>query len=423
LRVLWFTNIELPAVRHRLGGPRISGGGWMEGLRAGLCREGSVELAVAAAGPLPFDPFEDEGVLYYHLDATPASSGVRGVVAHWRHRSMEVPLLDQARAIVRRFDPALVHVHGSERPFGLLAGDPPPVLLSLQGMLSACAYAYFRGIPASDIARDVFSSEFLKGRGLVHDGWTMHVGAARERRILRQRRYFVGRTGWDRGLVQSVNPEAHYYHIDEILRPQFYDAQWATQAAGPFVVYTTGGTDPYKGLIVLLEAVAMVRDAVRPAVRLRVAGDLTTSEIWPIALRAVRRLRLDDVVEWLGPLDGREIVSQLMTASVYVHPSFVDNSPNALAEAMMLGVPCVASAAGGIPWMIDDGREGVLFQPGDVSALAASLEVIAADPATAAALGVAARRRASARHDPARIVADTLAAYRDVTARHKAGDR
>ena len=80
----------------------------------------------------------------------------------------------------------MIHVHGSEGPFGLLAGTAAtPVLVSLQGILLVYSRAYFSGIAVTDIVRDVTSLEFPKGVGFVHSYWDMRVAARRELRILR----------------------------------------------------------------------------------------------------------------------------------------------------------------------------------------------------------------------------------------------
>ena len=101
-------------------------------------------------------------------------------------------------------------------------------------------------------------------------------------------------------------------------------------------------------------------------------------------------------------------------ADVYAHPSLIDNSPNSLAEAMLVGVPCVASAAGGIPSMIEDGRDGLLYPPGDVEALAATIAAVTSDRAMARRLGAAARKRALVRHDPTAIARSTSMMYEDI---------
>lgn len=229
---------------------------------------------------------------------------------------------------------------------------------------------------------------------------------------------FTGRTDWDRDVVSVVNPQARYHHVEEVLRPEFYGHEWRSVADGPFVIYTTGGGAPYKGLVNLLEAVSLLRAASRRDVRLRVGGAVQGSQMGPIVQRAARRFRVQDAVTWLGSLAPAAIVSELLGAGVYTHPSVADNSPNSLAEAMLVGVPCVASAAGGIPSLLRDGDDGLLCASNDVYSLAGRLAEIEADAGLAARLGGAARVRAQQRHDPQAIAKATLGVYSDAVARH-----
>jgi glycosyltransferase involved in cell wall biosynthesis len=81
---------------------------------------------------------------------------------------------------------------------------------------------------------------------------------------------------------------------------------------------------------------------------------------------------------------------------------------------MILGVPCVASSAGGVPSLLKDRHEGLLCPPDDVYGLAGAIAAIAADPALAARLGANARVRARQRHDARSIAQTTIAVYEDV---------
>ena len=88
-----------------------------------------------------------------------------------------------------------------------------------------------------------------------------------------------------------------------------------------------------------------------------------------------------------------------------------------LLEAAALGVPVVASAVGGVPELVDDGRAGLLVPPGDAAALAAALGRLAQDPHLARRLGEAGRDGVRVRHDPADHVEALVGAYEEVRGR------
>jgi glycosyltransferase involved in cell wall biosynthesis len=127
-------------------------------------------------------------------------------------------------------------------------------------------------------------------------------------------------------------------------------------------------------------------------------------------------------VRLLGFLDAPSLARVLASAHAYVLPSLAENSSNSLCEAMTVGVPCVAAAAGGTPGLVDDGRTGLLYAAGDAGALAAQLGRVLSNDLLAARLGAAARAEALERHDPGRVVSELLGAYASVIGSAAAGD-
>ena len=118
------------------------------------------------------------------------------------------------------------------------------------------------------------------------------------------------------------------------------------------------------------------------------------TDIWRWIERRVKRSGLESDITWLGSLDADAIVTELKAASVYVLPSHIENSPNSLAEAMLAGTPCIASRVGGVPSMLRDGVEGVLFPDSDAHALAAIVHTLTTSPALAERLSENARTTA-----------------------------
>ncbi|MDA0576677.1 MAG: glycosyltransferase family 4 protein [Verrucomicrobia bacterium] len=103
---------------------------------------------------------------------------------------------------------------------------------------------------------------------------------------------------------------------------------------------------------------------------------------------------------------------------VFVHPSLSDAMPMAIAEALMCGLPCIATRVGGIPDLIRDGVEGLLIAPGDPQAIAAAMARFQAMPASErTAFGARARARYEEVCRPDRVGLVLEKHYRSVLAK------
>jgi len=94
--------------------------------------------------------------------------------------------------------------------------------------------------------------------------------------------------------------------------------------------------------------------------------------------------------------------------------SHIENSPNNLCEAMILGMPCVATFAGGTSSMLKDGEEGILIQDGDPWAMAGSILEMRGSSEAAVSMGIKARLSALKRHCKDDIVSQLLDTYQIV---------
>jgi glycosyltransferase involved in cell wall biosynthesis len=420
MHVLWFTDVMPSAARRHLGfaaepGPQA----WVDNLAEALRSVPGLRLAIAAPSPETHSPFEDRGIEYLCLlDPVPTSRVMR-IARGWRHQLTAQRVLESAADLVRRRRPDVVHVHGAEGPFGAISSAvaPIPCVISVQGIVQLYQRVYFSGRTADEMVRMVASGEFLKGRGLVHEYFLMRRKAAREVRIMRGARWFVGRTQWDRGVAAALNPRAQFFHCDEIMRSEFYDAVWSTPGGAGARVYSTSSSMLFKGTEALLEAAAVLRRQRKLALDVRISGVPPDSELERLYRRTAARWGVGDAVRWLGRLDARSIVAELRAADAFAYPTHIDNSPNALVEAMLVGVPSVASCVGGIPSLMTDGEDGLLVPRGDAVALAGAIARLLDDRAEAVRLGAAARVRALQRNDPSVIAARMAAIYEEIVTR------
>jgi len=420
VRVLWLTPIQLPAPRGR----GATGGGWLEGLRQALQdHEPDVELTIASLGSTRHGPFREGNAEYLWVSSTAPESRLGELKGRWRAPRIPWGSVQECQRIIAQHDPDLVHVHGTDSFLGLaLAGVHVPAVISLQGIVHVYMKYIGAGLGPADWLRLSTTRQSIHGYGLFHTLRSYRARARTELRIVTLCDAFTGRTDWDRAVLRSVRPDATYYHDDRVLRQAFYPQSW--RDPGPEApIFCTCGTSPLKGLETLLDAVLVLHRALDRPVRLRVAGAVRDSALWPVVERRLEDPRLRSAVDFLGVLDAPAIARELQQSSLYVQPSHIDNNANALCEAMLAGLPCVATFVGGIPSLIKHGETGLLCQDGEPAMLADAIDRLLSDRAMAGSLGKAARDVALVRHDPERIAHGVVDIYRDVIRSAAAHDR
>jgi glycosyltransferase involved in cell wall biosynthesis len=171
-----------------------------------------------------------------------------------------------------------------------------------------------------------------------------------------------------------------------VLLPNAIDvAAYPPRAGGQGDVVYFGRFSPEKGLDTLIRAMAGLR-----GLRLRLVGDgLQRQQLQVLA----QREGLADV-EFLSPLYGEDLHRVVGNASFVVLPSrCYENCPFSILESFALGKPVIGSNLGGIPELITDGQDGLLFQPGDVRDLREKIRQLADDPARAIQMGFNARAK------------------------------
>jgi glycosyltransferase involved in cell wall biosynthesis len=197
--------------------------------------------------------------------------------------------------------------------------------------------------------------------------------------------------------------------------------RWRADRHDPGLILFIGRFDHLKGVDLAIEAFRMIRDDY-PAARLRLIGPCH-GEFAPGSGSASPEQYLDEHlpgdrasgrVEWLGPVPHGALVGHRREARACVVASRFETFPMAVLEATALGCPVIASEVGGIPEVIRDGHNGLLFPMGDAAALAAQLRRILDGPDLAARLGSTAAEDCAERFDATRLAARTAEFYHRV---------
>jgi glycosyltransferase involved in cell wall biosynthesis len=117
-------------------------------------------------------------------------------------------------------------------------------------------------------------------------------------------------------------------------------------------------------------------------------------------------------VTFAGPVSPEEMARLYGEAEVYLNAPNIDNMPNSVIEAFAAGLPVVSTAAGGIPFIVTDGVDGLLVPVGDSAALAAAALRVVGEPGLAGRLTAAARARAAGSYSWDAVRLRWLALYR-----------
>lgn len=344
-------------------------------------------------------------------------------------------LEDRFQEILEDFRPDIVHIFGTEYPHTLAMtrafGDPEHTLTGIQGLCCSIAESYMADLPYHVQRRATFRDR-VRRDSLRQQQAKFEKRAAAEAEAIRLTGHVTGRTTFDREGTGRINPEAKYHAMNETLRRSFYTGQWDMEKVEPYSLFLSQGDYPLKGFHYALQAMPAILNEF-PRARLYVAGISIIGNVGgmyedshrvPEFLRItsygkylrklIRDLGLEGHVFMTGPLNAEEMKQRFLASEVFLCPSIMENSPNSLCEAMLLGMPVVAARVGGIPDLVTDREDGLLFSGGHPEELADAVIRILSDRQMAYSLGRHARRAASVRHNPDTNFKRLLEIYRSM---------
>jgi glycosyltransferase involved in cell wall biosynthesis len=180
----------------------------------------------------------------------------------------------------------------------------------------------------------------------------------------------------------------------------------ARQPGAPMTVVYVGRIRPVKGTKVLVDAWPKVMAGGTDA-RLVIAGDGAEREA---LAQNTRDAGVGNSVDFLGEVS--DVPGVLARGDIYVQPSYQEGLPNAVLEAMAMGLPIVATRVSGNEDVVADGENGLLVPPGDPEALAAAIRRLIDDPALATRMGRRSREIVESRFSLAAVMNQLRDAYR-----------
>lgn len=382
MKILWITNILFPEAEQLLNGAGElkATGGWMLGAANALLQNKEVKLTVASVSTKvhKLSKLEGHDILYYIIPMGKGNMNFNmEYCKYWQQVNNDV-------------NPDVVHIHGTECSHGyayMSACGCDNVVISIQGLTSAYYYYYY-GMTKKDIYRNLTFRDIIRG-SILSGQKQFKQRAAYEIEMIKNAKHIIGRTSWDKARVWAINPNAKYHFCNETLRSDFYDgSRWIYNKCDKHSIFLSQAGYPIKGLHQVLKAMPFILRHY-PDTSIRIAGaDITKSSTLSEKLRLsgygryIKRLinknALEDKVTFTGSLNGEQMKQEYLRTNVFVCPSTIENSPNSLGEAQILGTPCIASYVGGIPDMMKENEEN-LYRFEEVEMLAEKVCRVFAD--------------------------------------------
>ena len=416
MRILWVSNVKLPIISKMQGNRnKINIGGWLDRISIGLLEQNDLYVCY------PFD-HEECGIC--------ESLHYRGIP--YDGKKMRLGLLEDksgvetAKSILEEFRPDIIHIHGTEFQyhwyFAKAATDlglQDRLLVSIQGLVSIYAQHQRVGLPQGIVY--AFTPREIVGKKNILCGIkNFHRRGVYEENTIKLTKHIMGRTTWDRACTYRINPNAQYHIGNETLRECFYSGEWNPTSCVMHRIFISQATYPVKGFHLFIEALKDIK-RFYPDVTVHVSGtDLSKSDrlngssYGLYILKLLDKYNLRSSIYFCGGLNAEQVKEEMLKANVFVSPSTIENSPNSVGEAMLLGVPIVASNVGGVSDLIKDKEEGFLYQSDAPYMLAYYVMQVFSDCNKAKNMGEKARKHAQVTHSYNKNLRELLQTYENI---------
>lgn len=365
MKILWLVNIVMPELAEHLGRKPPVFGGWLTGALNAV-RAAGHELVICATEQRADVLCSDiSGARYYIVP----SGTIEEMESHFRK-------------ILQQELPDVVHIYGTEFEQCLAmtnCADVERTVVQIQGAMTYLTDVAYAGLPESK-CRDNPLHRLLRrlhkgGQSIELQKQSFERRAAVEQQVLRRAKYIIGASEWGNVVAKSINSDCTTFDCNLILRDPFYtEERWSPEICEQHSIYILFSY-PIKGFHKFLEALPLILRQFPDTLVYVVASQLPIRHYkglkkkiqdaapdynWLIQ-KQIEDHNLQDHLKFIGHLNEAQVKERMLKSHVFISASAMENQSTSLGEAMILGVPSVASCVGGLQEMIDHGKDGFLY--------------------------------------------------------------
>lgn len=397
--------------------PGYSGGSWINALTGLLKGKEGMEIGILYPSYSKDSHYEKDGISYFPIKIK--LNTIRKIRNTFCTSAQLVRNDDIVTDYVNAFKPDIIQMFGLETIVTSIVKHitTVPIVVHIQGICEPCLEAWFpKGFSMWSVwARYPFKLKLLR-KTIIDKYYRFKNLTKVEKANYQCYHYYLGRTNWDKELSRKYSPTRQYYVCNEVIRNEFYKHTWKQPRQLRLVSINNG--ELYKGFdTILLTANA-----------LKEKGQSFVWDVYGISADAPIIKIVEDIlgyrfsecnVKFCGKNTAAELAFELSNATFYVHPSHVDNSPNSLCEAQIVGTPSIATNVGGIPSLEKNEVTGYLFHDGDYVELSDIIKRKCHADKELRLISENAKRVALERHDKDKIVNSLLETYKVIIKDYK----
>ncbi|SMC62897.1 glycosyltransferase family 4 protein [Cellulophaga tyrosinoxydans] len=415
MKILWFNET---GSLYDHGKNSYHGIGWVESLELLVAEASDLDLAICFFSETENKKVKRGSTTYYPLKYNSTRiNPFSKLLKNWNGDLEDIDLKSDVQKVIDDFSPDVIHVFGTEGSFSVVQEFTNiPVVYHLQGLINGCINTFF---PVNQSKWNFhlnpkYILNTLKGNNPGFDFKRFRNQALREAKVLENAKFVMGRTHWDRKVAELYNMQVKYYHVDEVLRPVFYEKHNLEQGKSKLRIVSTLSPTIYKGIDLVLKAAQKLKELAKINFQWDIIGLSENSQLLKHFEKSDKINHKKVGIKCHGVKSPTELIEILKHANVYVHPSYIDNSPNSICEAQILGLPVIACNVGGIASLIQNKETGILIPSNGVFELVHEITRLALKDNTVNILGNNARNIALERHDKEKILADLINVYKDL---------